>query len=138
MPCGHSYSGCELRKKFTGEVDHVVNFFKFLAEDMREIMAELGFRTINEMVGQSQKLKIKENVNHWKLENLDLSPLLYRSEYAGKMKEYKCVEQDHEIDDVLDTKLIAYADLAIEDKISIQSVFDIKNTDKGGRSYVVK
>ncbi|MDG2450270.1 MAG: glutamate synthase-related protein, partial [Saprospiraceae bacterium] len=129
-PVGIATQDEDLRKKFTGEVDHVVNFFKFLAEDMREIMAELGFRTINEMVGKTQKLKIKEDVNHWKLKNLDLSPLLYRSEFAGKVGEYKSVEQDHEIDDVLDTRLIAYADLAIEDKIAIQSTFDIKNTDR--------
>ena len=129
-PVGIATQDEELRKKFTGEVEHVVNYFKFLAEDMREIMAELGFKTVNEMVGKTHKLKIKENVGHWKLKNLDLSPLLYRSEYAGKVGEYKAVEQDHEIDDVLDTKLIAYADLAIEDKIAIQSVFDIKNTDR--------
>ena len=129
-PVGIATQDESLRKKFTGEVDHVVNFFKFLAEDMREIMAELGFRTINEMVGQTHKLKIRDNVEHWKMKNLDLSPLLFRSEYAGKVGEFKSVEQDHEIENVLDRKLISYADLAIEDKVAIQSIFEIKNTDR--------
>ena len=129
-PVGIATQDETLRKKFNGNADHVVNFFRFLAEDMREIMAELGFRTINEMVGKTKKLKIREEVNHWKLENLDLTPLLYRSEFAGKVGEYKSVEQDHELDNVLDRKLISYADLAIEDKVVIQSIFEIKNTDR--------
>jgi len=129
-PVGIATQDEHLRTKFTGKVEHLVNFFNFLAEDMREIMAELGFRTINEMVGKSEKLKIREDVNHWKLKNLDLSPLLYKSPLAGKVGEFKSIEQDHEIENVLDRKLISYADQAIEDKVAIQSVFEIKNTDR--------
>ncbi len=129
-PVGIATQDDTLRQKFVGEVDHVVNFFRFLAEDMREIMAQLGFRTINDMVGKSQKLKIKKEINHWKLKNLDLTPLLFRSEFAGEVREYKSVEQNHDIENVLDRKLIQYAELAIKDKVSIQGAFEIKNTDR--------
>ena len=129
-PVGIATQDENLRKKFNGNVDNVVNFFRFLARDMREIMANLGFRTVNEMVGKSGKLKIRRDLNHWKLKNLDLTPLLYKSEESGKVGEYKTVTQDHGLENVLDRKLIPYADLAIEDGVQIQSVFPIKNTDR--------
>src|SRR6201981_715192 len=77
-PVGVATQDPELRKRFTGNADHVVNLFKFLTRELREIMAELGFRTITEMVGQVDCLEMREDVMHWKYRRLDLSPLLYK------------------------------------------------------------
>ncbi|MGO8056021.1 glutamate synthase-related protein, partial [Rhizobium leguminosarum] len=79
----------ELRKRFNGNADHVVNFFRFMVQELREIMAEMGFRTVNEMVGQVDCLQPRENINHWKYSKLDLSPILYKepaSFYTGLYK----------------------------------------------------
>ncbi|MCL4116265.1 UNVERIFIED_CONTAM: hypothetical protein GTU68_057069 [Idotea baltica] len=129
-PVGVATQDPELRKKFTGKVDDVVNFFHFLANDLREIMAELGFRTINEMVGRSDLLQVRENLDHWKLESVDLNPLLFRDPLADEQEGYQCVAQEHEIENILDRRLIEYALLALEDKITINSVFDVVSTDR--------
>ncbi len=129
-PVGIATQDADLRKKFEGKVEHVVNFFKFLANDMREIMAKLGFRTIDEMVGQANRLKVREDLNHWKIKNLDLSPILYRDELADQQSNYKTQEQDHGLDDVLDLELIKFAELAIKEKSFVTSEFIIKNTDR--------
>jgi glutamate synthase (NADPH/NADH) large chain len=129
-PVGVATQDPELRKRFTGDVDHVVNLFKFLTRELREIMAELGFRTINEMVGQVDFLERKENIDHWKFRNIDLSPILYKepaSKYTGL---FKSEEQDHALEEVLDWKLLAAAKNALEHKEKISATFDIKNTDR--------
>src|ERR1700710_1863679 len=77
-PVGVATQNEDLRKRFTGEAEHVINFFKFITQELREIMAELGFKTVNEMVGQSNCLKVRENVAHWKYKKLDLSGILYK------------------------------------------------------------
>ena len=129
-PVGIATQDEDLRKKFTGKVDNVVNFFHFLANDMREIMASLGFRTINEMVGRSDLLSVREDLSHWKLKALNLDPILYKSSQAKTQIAYNTVAQDHEIENVLDRRLISYAELALEDKITISSEFKIKSTDR--------
>ena len=77
-PVGIATQDKELRARYKGQVEHVVNFFTFMAEGLRELMAELGFRTINEMVGQTQCLDIRDNIDHWKFKGVDLSPILYK------------------------------------------------------------
>jgi len=129
-PVGIATQDPDLRKKFEGKVEHVVNFFKFLAEDMREIMASLGFRTIDEMVGQANRLKVRDDLNHWKIKNLDLSPILYRDALADQQSNYKIQEQDHGLENVLDKVLIELAQLAIENKSFVTSEVIIKNTDR--------
>ncbi len=129
-PVGIATQDPELRKKFDGKVEDVVNFFYFLANDLREIMASLGFRTVNEMVGRVDLLDIREDLTHWKLKSIDLSPLLYRDQLADEQVNYNNVKQDHDIDDVVDRQLIEYALLALEDKITINSVFDVVSTDR--------
>ena len=94
-PVGVATQDPELRKRFTGNADHVVNFFKFMAQELREIMAELGFRTMNEMVGQVDCLEVRENINHWKYSKLDLSPILYKEPASFYTGLYKQEEQDH-------------------------------------------
>ncbi|MFB9862885.1 glutamate synthase large subunit [Rufibacter immobilis] len=105
-PVGIATQNPDLRNLFTGDPDHVVNLFTFLAMELRQIMAQLGFRTINDMVGQSQVLKIRTDLNHWKLKNLDLSPILHQEYVPKNVGTYKQIEQDHEIAKVLDKKLI--------------------------------
>jgi glutamate synthase (NADPH/NADH) large chain len=120
----------ELRKRFTGNADHVVNFFHFIVQELREIMAELGFRTINEMVGQVDCLEMREGVTHWKYSKLDLSPILYKEPAAKYTGLYKMEEQDHGIADVLDWKLLEAAKPALEKQERIAASFPVKNTDR--------
>ena len=129
-PVGIATQDPELRKKFDGKVEHVVNYFHFLAQDLREIMASLGFKTVDEMVGRSDLLKVTDRVDHWKLKSLDLEPILYRDRLAGQLTEYKNIPQDHGISEILDRKLIEYSEQALGDKVSIQSVFPVINTDR--------
>ena len=129
-PVGIATQNKELRKLFTGNPDHVVNFFRFLAEDLREVMAELGFRTINEMVGRTDMLEVDEHLNHWKLKNLDLSPILYKPQVPSSVGLFKDREQEHEIHDILDRKLIEAAKPALTKGEAVKMDFDIINTDR--------
>ncbi len=129
-PVGVATQDPELRKKFAGDPQHVINFFTFLAQDLREIMAELGFRTVEEMVGRVERLRLKSNIPHWKYQYLDLSPILYKQPAEEWVGVYKNIEQDHGIDSVLDRKLIGVAQPALENGQHIHSAFDIRNTDR--------
>jgi glutamate synthase (NADPH/NADH) large chain len=129
-PVGVATQDKDLRKRFTGEADHVVNLFKFLTQELREIMAELGFKTINEMVGQVDFLEKKENVTHWKYRNVDLSPILYKQPASKYTCLYKSEEQDHGLSEVLDWKLLNAAKPALENKQKVFAEFPLKNTDR--------
>ena len=129
-PVGVATQDPELRKRFTGNADHVVNFFRFIVQELREIMAELGFRTINEMVGQVDCLEVREGITHWKYSKLDLSPILYKEQAGAYTGLYKMEEQDHGIADVLDWKLLEAAKPAIEKLERIAASFTVKNTDR--------
>ena len=113
-PVGIATQDPVLRKKFTGQPEHVVNFFFFIAEELRQIMAKLGFRTINEMVGRVDKLKIHKAVEHWKAKGLDLTPLLKMPEVGPEVSRYCVQKQDHGIADILDRKLIEQCRPAID------------------------
>jgi len=127
-PVGVATQDEDLRKKFTGKVEHLVDFFTFLAQELREIMASLGFKTINDMVGRADMLKVRDHLDHWKWESLDLSPILHFDHRY--QNQFKTIEQDHGLKKVMDRRLIRYADLAIEYGAPINSSFDIKNTDR--------
>ena len=129
-PVGIATQNPELRKRFTGKPEHVINFFRFLAEDMRQIMAELGFRTVNEMVGRVEHLKMNSDLEYWKYKSLDLSPILHKEVADDSVGLYKKVEQDHGIADVLDRRLISAAQPALESMEPVTSTFEIKNTDR--------
>jgi glutamate synthase (NADPH/NADH) large chain len=129
-PVGVATQDPELRKRFSGNADHVVNFFKFIVQDLREIMAELGFRTINEMVGQVDCLEMREGITHWKTSKLDLSPILYKEPAAAYTGLYNQESQDHGMADVLDWKLLAAAQPALEKQERIAASFPVKNTDR--------
>src|SRR5688572_17041569 len=129
-PVGIATQDSELRKLFTGDPDHVVNFFTFLAQDLREVMASLGFRTINEMVGRSDVLRVRQDVNHWKVKKLDLSPILFREAPQHQVGLYKQIEQDFELERVLDWKLLEFARPALDEGEKVERRFNICNTDR--------
>jgi len=129
-PVGIATQNPDLRKKFTAKPEHLINFFTYLAEDLREIMASLGFRTVNEMVGRVEMLKLKKGIQHWKYKQLDLSPILYKEPAEKSVGQYKQVEQDHGLENVIDWKLVNYAKCALEHGKGVRSIFKIKNTDR--------
>ncbi|ULQ58139.1 glutamate synthase large subunit [Flavihumibacter rivuli] len=129
-PVGVATQDPELRKRFTGNADHVVNFFHFITEELREIMAELGFRTVNEMIGQVECLEVKPDIQHWKYKNLDLSPILYKEPESLYTGLYKQEEQDHGLVGVLDWQLFKAAEPALEKQEKVFASFPVKNTDR--------
>lgn len=129
-PVGVATQDPELRKRFTGNPDHVVNFFKFIVQEFREIMAELGYKTVNEMVGQVENLEVRDNITHWKYSKLDLSPILYREPASAYTGLYNMEAQDHGIAEVLDWKLLEAAKPALESQQKVRATFDIINTDR--------
>ncbi|TAF43756.1 MAG: glutamate synthase large subunit [Sphingobacteriales bacterium] len=129
-PVGVATQDPELRKLFSGKPEHVVNLFKFLAEELREIMAELGFKTINEMVGRVQFLKKRDNITHWKAKKVDLSAILYPVVNPKGLTLYNSESQNHGMSDIIDWQLLAQAKAAIEDKTPVFGSFTVKNTDR--------
>jgi glutamate synthase (NADPH/NADH) large chain len=129
-PVGVATQDPELRKRFTGNPDHVVNFFKFIVQELREIMAELGYKTVNEMIGQVHNLEAREHVSHWKYNRLDLSPILHKEPSSSYTGLYCNEEQDHGLQQVLDWKLLETAKPAIERKERVRAAFNIINTDR--------
>ena len=128
-PVGIATQDPELRKLFPGEVEHVVNFYKFLAEDMRKHMAALGFRTVDEMVGRVDKLKAREGVKHWKAKHLDLGRILHgMGKQVGSM--HCCDKQDHGLDKALDWKLMEAAKPALESGKPVKATFEIRNVHR--------
>lgn len=129
-PVGVATQNKDLRAIFSGKPEHVVNLFTFLATELREIMAELGFRTINEMVGQVDRLKVREDLKFWKHKDIDLSAVLHKEEAAAGVDIYKTEEQDHGMDHILDLTLIEKAKEALENQKQVSGEFSINNEDR--------
>lgn len=129
-PVGVATQDPELRKRFKGDPDHIVNFFKFITQELREIMAELGYKTVNEMIGQVQNLEMREGITHWKYSKLDLSPILYKQPAEEGTGLYQTEAQDHGLSEVLDWQLLKIAQKAIDTRERVQGNFIIKNTDR--------
>jgi len=129
-PVGIATQDPELRKKFTGAPEHVVNFFFFVAEEVRGLMAEMGFRTVNEMIGQTDMLDTKAAIEHWKAQGLDFSKLFFKPEEADRVDIHRTTDQDHPIHDILDRKLIELAKPTLEDGTPVQIELPIGNTDR--------
>ena len=113
-PVGVATQDPILRKRFTGTPEHVINFFFFIAEEVRELMAQLGYRTFNEMVGQVQKLDTRRSVEQWKAKGVDLSRILYQPAPKPGVAVFNCETQDHHLDKALDQDLIAQSAAALE------------------------
>jgi glutamate synthase (NADPH/NADH) large chain len=115
-PVGVATQDPELRKRFTGQPEHVVNYFFMVAEDVRQWMAKLGFRTINEMIGRSDKLDMQQALSHWKSEGLDFSRIFHKPAVENNVAVYQCESQQHGLEQALDHQLIAQAQPALQNK----------------------
>jgi glutamate synthase (NADPH/NADH) large chain len=129
-PVGVATQDPVLRKRFTGKPEHVINYLFFVAEEVREIMATLGYRRFDEMVGQMQMLDKTEAVNHWKAKGLDFSRLFHKPAALEGVAIYHREEQDHPIKDILDRKFIAAAKDALDYKKPVKITAKIANTDR--------
>src|SRR5437879_6253303 len=133
-PVGVATQDPVLRKRFTGQPEHVINYFFFVAEEVRGIMAELGYRTFNEMVGQTQMLDQSTLVAHWKAKGLDFSKLFVRQKELPGQKIYHAEPQNHHLEAVLDRKLIEKAQAALDRGAPVKIDVEINNTDRSARS----
>ena len=120
----------ELRKRFAGQPGHLVNYFYFVAEELREIMAQLGFRTVAEMVGRVDLLETKPAVEHWKAAGIDLSRLLAIPPRAERTATYCCIEQDHGLERALDQQLIEQARPALEQGRPVSVSMPVSNSNR--------
>ncbi|KRB49590.1 MAG: glutamate synthase large subunit [Pseudomonadota bacterium] len=129
-PVGVATQDPVLRARFTGQPEHVINYFFFVAEELREIMAELGFRTINEMIGRVDRIDMREAVDHWKAGGVDLSKLLYAAAPEGAKGLWNMDRQDHGLGKALDNTLIADAMPALERGEPVLGEYAIKNVNR--------
>jgi len=129
-PVGIATQDPELRKKFKGKPEHVVNYMFFVAEELREIMAKLGIHTMEEMIGRSDLLIMNKAINHWKANGLDLSRILYKPEMGPDVATFHCEKQDHGLEKALDHKLISEAKSAIDVGNSVTIETTVRNTDR--------
>jgi glutamate synthase (ferredoxin) len=121
----------ELRKHFAGDPDYVVNYFRFMAEDMRQVMADMGFRTVNEMIGRTDRMDWSGVEEHWKAKGLNLDTLLYRAEVAPTMGAgsgtHQSELQDHKLEEALDLELIKQANGALEQRKPVEIEVNVSN-----------
>lgn len=129
-PVGVATQDPELRKRFTGKPEDVVNFFTFIAMEARELMAKLGYRTVNEMIGQSHRLKMKSAIDHWKAKGLDFTRIFHKPECAEGETLYVTREQNHGLDKALDNKVIELAKPALEKGEPVKIDLDIININR--------
>ena len=129
-PVGIATQDPELRKNFKGKPEHVINYMYFVAQELREIMANLGFRTVDEMIGQTQKLKPKDGLEDYKVKGINLDKVLYKplNQEGFPIKHTK--KQDHNLDSVLDFEILKSAKLSINKKVKSSFEFKIMNTDR--------
>jgi glutamate synthase domain-containing protein 3 len=129
-PVGIATQDPELRKKFEGKPEHVVNMMMFIADELREYMAELGFRTLDEMVGHVECLDMNDAIQHWKARNVDLSRILQRPEIGPGDPLHAVENQDHGLDKALDNQLIALARPALEERKAVEIRLPIRNVNR--------
>ena len=127
-PVGVATQNPELRKRFTGKPEFVETFFEYIAEEVREILAELGFRTLQEAIGRVEYLDTRDAVNHWKASGLDLSPLLVRPDVESSL--YNTTKQDHGLAAALDNKLIELADAALTKSEPVRIDLPVRNVNR--------
>jgi glutamate synthase (NADPH/NADH) large chain len=129
-PVGVATQDPELRKRFTGKPEHVVNYFFFVAEEIRELMAQLGFRKFDDMIGQSQHLNMRKAIDHWKARGLDFSRVLHKPEAGPGVGIYHTEKQDHGLDKALDNQLIKLARDALDNKTPVRIDLPVRNTNR--------
>jgi len=129
-PVGIATQNPELRKNFKGTPEHVINFMYFVAEELRHIMASLGYRSIKEMIGQSQKIGVKDSIEHFKAQGIDVSAILYQPKGYLEKSISNTKKQDHNLEDVLDLQIIRDAHPAIYRKEKMKLQYSIANTNR--------
>ena len=129
-PVGVATQDPELRKKFTGQPEHVVNYFFFIAEEVREYMAQLGIRKFDELIGRSDLLDVKHGIEHWKAQGLDFSKVFYQPKVAASVARRHAQTQDHGLGKALDNKLIAEVQNALTDKKPVVIDSKISNVNR--------
>ena len=129
-PVGVATQDPVLRKRFTGTPEHVINYFFFVAEEMRQLMAQLGFRTVNEMIGRVDKLDMRRAVEHWKAKGVDLSKILYQPAPKPGVAIYNVETQNHQLDKALDNDLIAAAKPALDSGSPVVVERPIRNVNR--------
>jgi glutamate synthase (ferredoxin) len=130
-PVGVATQDPQLRKNFTGDPAHTVNFMRFIAQEVREWMAQLGFRTLNEMIGRTDVLEPKQAIAHWKAKGLDFSKILYQPQMGEEVGRYCQIPQDHGLEKSLDmTKLLEICGGAIADGKSVKATLPIHNVNR--------
>src|SRR5262249_2404784 len=130
-PVGVATQDPRLRKKFTGDPEHVVNFLTFIAQEVRELMAQLGYRTFNEMIGHTDRLQTAKAVSHYKARGLDFSAIFYQPEVAPTVGHYCTQAQDHGLDQALDrTTLIPLCQGALERGEAVSATLPIRNVNR--------
>jgi glutamate synthase (ferredoxin) len=130
-PVGVATQNPVLRKKFMGDPSHVVNFMHFIAQEMREIMAQMGFRTINEMIGRTDRLEVQQAIEHWKAKGLDYSCILYQPEVDAQVGRYCQQPQDHGLENSLDhLTLLDLAEPALQRREKVKATLPIRNINR--------
>jgi glutamate synthase domain-containing protein 2/glutamate synthase domain-containing protein 3 len=129
-PVGIATQDPVLRKKFTGKPEHIINFMFFIAEEVRQYMADMGFRKFEDMVGQSQMLEFADMSNHWKAKSLDLSVILHKPEIGPNVAVRNVQEQDHGLDAALDNKLLKLAERALDSGEKVRAELPIINVNR--------
>ena len=130
-PVGIATQDPELRKKFAGNPEHVVNFFRFVAQEARELMTQLGFRTMDEMIGRVDRLNVKKAVDHWKARGLDFSQILFQPDMGPEVATHRVRDQDHGLDNSLDVvTILPLAREALESKKPVDIILPIRNVNR--------
>ena len=129
-PVGVATQNPVLRERYTGKAEHVVNFFTYIAEEVRELLAELGFRTLEEAVGRAEMLDVETAVQHWKASGLDLTPVLHVPELPEGAARHNTTRQDHGLDKALDNELVRLAAPALESGEPVRGQLEIRNVNR--------
>jgi glutamate synthase (NADPH/NADH) large chain len=129
-PVGVATQDPVLRKKFTGKPEHVINFFFFIAEEIRELMAQLGVRKFNDLIGRSDLLDMKKGIAHWKALSLDFSRVFAQPKVGPEVSRFQCETQDHGLDKALDMRLIELAQPALTKRESVSIDMPIRNINR--------
>ncbi len=129
-PVGVATQDPVLRRRFTGQPEHVVNFFFFIAEEVREVMAQLGIRKFDDLIGRSDLLEMKQGIEHWKASGLDYSRIFYRPDVPDSVSRFHTEEQDHGLEGALDQELIALAEPALERGEAVSIDLPVRNVNR--------
>jgi len=129
-PVGVATQDPVLRKKFSGKPEHVINFFHFVAEELRELMAQMGVRKLDEIIGRSDLLEMRKGIEHWKARGLDFSKIFYRPDMPADVARFNCEEQDHGLDKALDNQLIEAARPALEKQKRVSFECEVRNINR--------